>query len=469
MDIENNRKSKRRNFGEHLTSVKIFSDYILPHLKDNLYNYIWVDLFAGEGNLILPILETIPYDERVEFFKERMFLFEIQKVLVQKAIEKAGYYGIPRDIAAKNIIQQDTLYQYPTNIFEYNLPVFHITNPPYLYLGYIAKHGGRNLSYFKGINEGYQDLYQIALMNDLRNNIEIMTYIIPSNYLFSDSSSNKIRKDFLNSYSIKKVYLFEDKIFDNTGTNVGIFFFNKKNYSQDENLNFTGIKIKNGNKINRLYTLKHENNYRAGNNFGEFVKNYKASRTINVKFYLTEQMIVEQKGEQTLEVINANKLNGKNYEREFIQVSNQLKSDILSNILYVRTIDTGNAKGRVGLYEIQEKYGVNGIYTTETHRTHPIQLFFYPPISYENQIYLKNYFNLLLEYFREIDDSEFLSTFKYSNADYTRKYLGLTQTKQLIRTFPILDLSSEQENELKKLIDKKQPENIIEYMGGRGN
>jgi len=180
-------------------------------------------------------------------------------------------------------------------------------------------------------------------------------------------------------------------------------------------------------------------------------------------------MIIEQKGDQTLEVINANKLNGKNYEREFIQVSNQLKSYILSNILYVRTIDTGNAKGRVGLYEIQEKYGVNGIYTTETHRTHPIQLFLYPPISYENQIYLKNYFNLLLEYFREIDDSEFLSTFKYSNADYTRKYLGLTQTKQLIRTFPILDLSSEQDNELKKLIDKKQPENIIEYMGGRGN
>ena len=33
-------------------------------------------------------------------------------------------------------------------------------------------------------------------------------------------------------------------------------------------------------------------------------------------------------------------------------------------------------------------------------------------------------------------DSEFLTTYKYSNADYTRKYLGLTQTRKLIETFP---------------------------------
>lgn len=51
--------------------------------------------------------------------------------------------------------------------------------------------------YFSGPNNGYQDLYQIALINDLRNNIFNMIYIIPTNFLFGFSVSNKIRMDFL--------------------------------------------------------------------------------------------------------------------------------------------------------------------------------------------------------------------------------------------------------------------------------
>ncbi|GAH81888.1 unnamed protein product, partial [marine sediment metagenome] len=42
---------------------------------------------------------------------------------------------------------------------------------------------------------------------------------------FGYSASNKIRKDFFYFYNIKKAIIFETKIFEFTGTNVGILMF----------------------------------------------------------------------------------------------------------------------------------------------------------------------------------------------------------------------------------------------------
>ena len=51
---------------------------------------------------------------------------------------------------------------------------------------------------------------------------------------------------------------------------------------------------------------------------------------------------------------------------------------------------------------------------------------------------LKNYFNLTLESFRNKYDSDFLTTFMYSeNAKYVRKFIGLNYTRKLIQTFKI--------------------------------
>ena len=54
MDINEAREKDediRRKFGIHLTSKELFYTYIFPEIKDKLNQYIWVDLFAGEGNL----------------------------------------------------------------------------------------------------------------------------------------------------------------------------------------------------------------------------------------------------------------------------------------------------------------------------------------------------------------------------------------------------------------------------------
>lgn len=82
-----------------------------------------------------------------------------------------------------------------------------------------------------------------------------------------------------------------------------------------------------------------------------------------------------------------------------------------------------------------------------------------------------DYFNLILEYFREKTDSEFMTTYKYSSSEYTRKYLGLLQVKGLIQTFPWLNLKDEEREHLKDLIRKKNVDELISFIkkkNGRG-
>ncbi len=456
-------EKKRREFGIHLTSIDIFKKFIFPEIKDILYNYTWIDLFAGEGNLILPILEVIPKGKRVEFFKEHIFLFDIQEEMVKRCIEKAKYYGIPSEIARKNIQIRDTLQNYPDfKLLKY--PPYHITNPPYLYLGYIVKNSERNLKYFSGPNEGYQDLYQIALINDLRHNLKKMIYIIPTNFLFGFSVANKIRRDFLPFYNIKKAIIFERKIFEFTGTNVCICFFERKREPSYQPIIFKALKI-NNKTIEKEYILSPKNFYRAGGEFDEFVSYFKAVRPLKIKFYLTLEEVKKNSGSKEVKLLDANNFSNGYFAYNTYLVNEKLYKKIKNNPLFVRTLDTGSWEGRVGIYNIKETFGVDGIVVTkEKYRTHPIQIFITPELSYEDLSLLKNYFNLMLEYFRDITDSEFLTTFRYSNADYIRKYLGLSQTKKLLATFPIHLMKDEEKQKLKVLIEQKNIEGIKEVL-----
>ncbi|MBD3229445.1 MAG: N-6 DNA methylase [Candidatus Lokiarchaeota archaeon] len=466
-------KKNRRTYGEHLTPIQIFENYILPEIKERLFDFKWIDLFAGQGNLILPILKEVPEDERNEFFKKRIFLFDIQDKQVKIAIENAVSYGIKKDIAIKNIKKRDTLKNYPMSIFKPNLPVFHITNPPYLYLGYIMKHEEtkRYLELFQGENDGYQDLYQIALINDLRNGLENMIYIIPSNFLFSFSAANKIRRDFLEFYNIKKTYIFEEDIFEYTGQNVIITFFKRKKKQKKENISFKGIRVGfDSEKKIRRYDLDPKTHYRAGNEFEEFLKDNKCPNHLRVKYYLTAEEIEKNKGEKSIQVIDANNYKGNKYEKKIINVNRELYDKIRSNFLFIRTVDTGSIKGRAGLYSIHKIFGVDGILVSKAkYRTHPIQVFIKPDLNENQMNLLKKYFNLVLEYFRDKYDSDFLTTYKYSNASYVRKYLGLSQTRKLIQTFPIhpKDRSRpkfDRKYELIELIKNKKGIKIVEYI-----
>ena len=436
-------KEKIRYYGEHLTPTDVFLTFIFPEIENKLYDYVWVDLFAGRGNLIFPILEKIPKEERIDFFTKHIRLYDIQASMVDFMIDKAiNEYGIPKEVAIRNIKKRDNLANFPEELRKEQLPIFHITNPPYLYIGFIKKNKNKDkyrkfINYFTGEKSKLQDLYQIALFNDLKANVKSMIYIIPTNFIYGKSGSNFIRNLIFPYYHIKKAYLIEDKIFKNTGINVGIFFFEKKKQISAENIKFTATKIYKDKSIEKEIILKKQYNYLAGNEFEEYV-NLNRKNDINVSFYLMKNEVLKNKGPYKVVLLNANKYNKSKgeYEKEVYYVNKKLYQKLKNNILWVRTVDTGSTWGRAGIYSLEE-LGVDGIITEKPYRTHPIQIFFEPQLTIEKQKNLKEQFNKTLETLRRITDSEFMTTYKYSNSEYIRKYLGLSQVRKLISTLDI--------------------------------
>ena len=157
-----------------------------------------------------------------------------------------------------------------------------------------------------------------------------------------------------------------------------------------------GIELSNldGNLVEKNYVLKPEFKYRAGSEFDEFLKEYRVREPLKVKYYLLQRDILNNSGEHKLEVIDANNYNNNQYKNLVINVNDRLNEEIKSNILYVRTVDTGSNNGRVGLELITEDFNVDGIYVSgNTYRTHPIQIFFEPTITLDEQNLLRDYFN----------------------------------------------------------------------------
>ncbi|MHA1775252.1 MAG: N-6 DNA methylase [Promethearchaeota archaeon] len=461
----------RRKYGQHFTSTHIFHELIFPRIKSHLNQYIWVDLFAGAGNLVLPILEYIPKSERVKFFQNHIFLCDIQQKCVEEIINNAKKYEIPEEIARNNIFLWDSLKSYPPKILEQerinSKPLFHITNPPYLYLGYIAKnsHTKSHLAYFQGKNKGYQDLYQIALMNDLRNSTDRMIYLIPTNFIFGNSVSNKIRDDFLPLYKIEHAYIYEKPIFDFTGMNVGIFFFKRKKSYNPEKSEFDAVKI-NTKKSQKHFILHPKYHYRAGTHFEEFVEKFKSHNPLKIHYYLQKSEVKKNSGNYSIKVIDANRFIGNSYEKTVIYVNKKMKQKILANQLWVRTVDTGTWEGRAGLYNINASFKVNGILVTKnTYRTNPIQIFFDTPISLKDQELLREYVNFILEYLRSESDSEFLTSYKYSSGDYIRKYFGLSQARKIIETCPLLLMNSDEKIRFDQYIKTENVEKVLKICG----
>ena len=467
-EIRKKENNNRRKYGIHLTSKELFKAYIFPEIKDELNQFIWVDLFAGEGNLVLPILKFIKEEQRTDFFKKHIYLFDVQDAMIKRSIYNAGLYGIPEKVAEKNIVKRDNLLNFPSFLLKKRFPIYHITNPPYLYLGYIKKHKDTKSysKFFENENEGYQDLYQIAMMNDLRNKVKNLIYIIPSNFLFGSSVSNKFRLDFLKHYQILKVIIFEVKVFEFTGTNICLGYFRRKEHPSQDLQIFNGIKLKKKNTlVKRKYELNPKYKYRCGSEFNEFIEFYKRKKSLEINFYLKKEEVIKNEGENKLDVIDANEYNNNDYTRTSISVNNDLSSKIKSNFLYVRTVDTGTDNGRAGLGIIREDFSVDGILVSgNTYRTHPIQVFLIPQLPTFLLMLLKNYVNLILKFYREKLDSEFMTTYKYSNASYTRKYLGLSQVKGIIQTFPH-NLGKKNQIKLKSLILEENVEKIFEMLG----
>lgn len=458
---------ERKRYGVFETPTWIFEQYILPRIINKLHAYLWVDLFCGTGNLILPILKYIPAEKRIEFFEKHILMYDILPEMVEVAIKKAISYGIPEDLARRNIRVRDTLRNYPLEMLKRDLKVYHITNPPYLYLGYIVKNKRLHfwLDYFKTIGEEYQDVYQLALINDLKHGIKNMIYIIPSNFLYGASVSNKIRMDMLQYYWIKEAIIFERKIFEHTGQHTGIFFFERKEKPSHEPQSFNVIKVGSRNVSGKVVEIHPSRKYRAGIIFEEFVEKYKVPNQVNIRFYLFEEVLKKNPGEEEIVCIDSNAYINGDYVRKVFKVSKAIAEKIKMNILFLKTLDGVREDEKAGIYEIRKIYNADCIVVSKApYRTHPIQLFFEPPLSMEDQILLMKYFNTVLNYLRDISDSEFMTTYKYANTLFTRKYLGLTQARKLIQTLPLNSMTSEDKQRLLKATEENNIDEILNIL-----
>jgi len=452
---------QKRKIGAFYTPEGIFDKYILPKIETLLWEYTWIDLYCGKGDLIIPIVKCINENKRDLFVEQHIKCFDIDEKALSIFKERLRNLNVKEEVIERSVVQMDTLEKFPD--FSYVYPLYHITNPPYLYRGFIPKTEKTRelLKYFQGEREQLQDLYQVALFNDVKKGIEKMIYIIPTNFLFGDANANYIRNFVLTRYRITHLYILEEKVFPDTGTNTCICFFEKKTMPSSEDQVVDAIKVSKGEEKHRIYRLTKKFKWRAGSEFYEFVEKFRAKTPIRFKFYLTKKEIEVCRGEHTVALLDVN-----HYQPITVSVNKQLYDKIKSNILFLKTLDTGRFEGRAGLYEHREIFNVDGIMVSKdyTYRTHPIQIFFENKLTPEEQKFVKHWFNILLNKLRTYYDSDFMTTYRENTQYYTRKYLGIKQARMLLETCPLLDLEEKEKAFVLKLAKSDDIENLKRWI-----
>jgi len=148
---------------------------------------------------------------------------------------------------------------------------FIITNPPYL---------SRNKSKQKELfdDNDVNDLYKCHIKNLLDNNPIGGIIIIPLNFFCSIRNMDiELRKKFLNTYIIKKLNIFEEKVFDDTTYTVCSFQYE---YKPNSNQSIPITIYPSKKKLNFL--LNEDNNYTIGGEIYNISNNedYKIGRLL---------------------------------------------------------------------------------------------------------------------------------------------------------------------------------------------
>ncbi len=219
----------KKNLGQFFTTnyEKILNGFEIPENINKI-----IEPFVGNGDL----LKFIKKDNLTE-------IYDIEPKI-------------------KNTIKQDTLKNPPD--FENS---FIITNPPYLARN---KNNNKELYNLFDTNDLYKCFIKILITNKPNGGI----LILPLNFFCSIRKKDiELRKDFLNLFSISKINIFEDKIFEDTDYTICSFQFFKKKENIETKIIFfppnKDIKIDLNNQFNFLI---------GGNIYNLEKSNYKISR-----------------------------------------------------------------------------------------------------------------------------------------------------------------------------------------------
>ncbi len=292
--------------------------------------------------------------------------------------EKLAYDIDPKN---KKTIKQDTLTNPPNYEGKYV-----ITNPPYLASNKnnMIKNAG---TAFKAINEKLfkehklNDLYKIAIKTIEKAEGGIL--IIPVNFFCEEIS--ELRQDFLSKYKILKLNIFEETVFEDTSYPVCSFAFKKSE------------------KI--------------------------SSQELDIEFFPSHKKIKVEVSEKTEFKMGHQFITKLNKIKDHLKIKRLIYEMKPNSNLFLRALDSGTLEGRINLSYREELH-----FDTTPNKTDRAFCTLVLPFktSRQEQEFIANEFNKILEFYRKKYNSLFLPNFRNSTEHYSRKRMGFDMAYKLV-------------------------------------
>jgi hypothetical protein len=440
--------NKKQELGQFNTTRK---DYILEGFAKYVRDYQdWVDPFAGNGDLL-------------DWAKER-------------AKSVAGYDVDP---TKKKWTTQDTLATPPDYTDKWV-----IANPPY-----VALNKTKNKDLFKQHDQ--DDLYKVAIKTVCEGNAKGGIFIVPLNFLCSEQAKS-IRELFFAKFRIEKCKAFEETVFDDTDYTVCAFYYKQR----EESTAVDNVEVEflpSGDKID-FRISKHEGwilgeefykwlrgvktkgvgRWTVENTFGSHddsrdqkgilindIPKKKARESATVRFMYSIKQgtstipkyidVPVDKGVDSPDktVRDAARLSLSEKADAIFQVKypnvkwvnktstskQYYKPEVEKNIIWMEAIDTGTKEGMIGLKDIRpltSAVGHRPVVAGLPSSRNKAHIKFDNPPSIEDQEKIIEYVNKKLSYFREKYHSVFMTAFRNSTKECSRKRISFDVVYKMI-------------------------------------
>lgn len=395
----------QHRLGQHYTKeVSLIEKY-----NNELLNVdgVVVDPFCGEGHLLEHHLSLFSDDVAKQKLEDKMIMgFDVSEANIDY-IKKLfiSKYGIS-DILANNLFQaRDSLNEttLPENSFIF-------TNPPYLSKVVCKRKFKDDFdAFFGGKNSECNDYFEIALKGyGSYNGI----WIVPAN-LFSSDIMGNTRKKLIGN--ITGINIYEEQTFSDTGISITTFVINHSTESSNKHIVFNR---KDGNLGLDLDVSVNGNLSQEWDD----IKSIKNTAGIS-QGYIDSKI---NPGTCKIKVLDVK------YKETEISVSQTDFDKLNSNILYLRTTDTGTSGKELGLYTMEDIWGNSGAKGLITKISSRVYTQVFINLSIDGQLELKKIFNSELKVIRKKYNSIFLTNYKNSANSSQRKRITFKECFSLM-------------------------------------
>lgn len=416
--------TNQHKYGQHYTPEIITNKYteFFKYLKEN--KLAVVDPFVGEGNLLIDYLNIFSKEEAIQFIYDKKIKgYDIDPNNIKKIrLRFKELFGIEDKILNSIFKVNNSLQKNPCRKKD-----IIITNPPYLSRNTCKTKYPEdyNINFY---HNKFSDYYELAL--NLYKQHEGL-WIIPANFISSTFLANT-RKSLMNHKTIEHMFVFEIPVFEHTDISVVSFLLKNKNNIKTKQLNLD-INFVKFNYIfkQEIIISKNIDIDSKGHICSEWFNITKNSNLNTVTQGLLRENLIP--GDISCIIIN------ENYEPETIYINQDNYQLLQSNFLYIRTTDTGTPKGMLGIYLLEEIFPdlfkdeikPISLLTKDSSRLYT-PIFFTQTVNYEDQLYIKNQVNILLNEYRDKYNSIFLTNFKNATKTISRKRITFKEIYGLI-------------------------------------